>query len=77
MPPKLPRISGEEAIRALKRLGFEVVRQRGSHVVLKKRVSKEEEIGCVVPLHDKLGIGLLHNILKQASVTTEEFINHL
>ena len=77
MPPKLPRISGEEAIRALKRLGFEVARQRGSHVVLKKRISREEEIGCVVPLHDKLGVGLLHNILKQARVTTEEFIDHL
>jgi predicted RNA binding protein YcfA (HicA-like mRNA interferase family) len=77
MPPKLPRISGEDAIRALKRLGFEVVRQRGSHVVLKKRISREEEIGCVVPLHDKLGIGLLHNILKQARVTTEELIDHL
>jgi len=58
MPPKLPRISGEEAIRALKRPGFQVARQRGSHVVLKKRISTEEETGCVVPLHDKLGIGL-------------------
>ncbi len=77
MPPKLPRISGDEAIRALKRLGFEVARQRGSHVVLIKRISREEEIGCVVPLHDKLGIGLLHNILKQARITTEEFIDHL
>lgn len=77
MPPRLPRISGEDAIRALKRLGFEVDRQRGSHVVLKKRISREEEIGCVVPLHDKLGLGLLHNILKQARITTEEFIDHL
>ena len=77
MPPKLPRISGEEAIRSLKRLGFVVVRQRGSHVVLKKRISKEEEIGCVVPLHDELGIGLLRNILRQARVTSEEFMKYL
>ncbi|HWN45367.1 MAG TPA: type II toxin-antitoxin system HicA family toxin, partial [Thermoanaerobaculia bacterium] len=32
----LPRISGDQAIRALKRLGFVAVRQRGSHVILKK-----------------------------------------
>ncbi|WP_298904424.1 type II toxin-antitoxin system HicA family toxin [uncultured Nostoc sp.] len=34
--PRLPRISGNEAIRALERLGFIQTRQTGSHVVLKK-----------------------------------------
>lgn len=34
--PKLPRISGSEAVRALERLGFIQVRQTGSHVVMKK-----------------------------------------
>lgn len=34
--PKLPRVSGAEAIRALQQLGFSQVRQRGSHVVLKR-----------------------------------------
>jgi predicted RNA binding protein YcfA (HicA-like mRNA interferase family) len=34
--PKLPRISSGEAIRSLERLGFEQVRQTGSHVVMKK-----------------------------------------
>jgi len=77
MPPKLPPTSGEKTIRALKYLGFVVVRQRGSHVVLKKQVSKQEEITCVVPLHDELAAGTLRGILKQARVTTEEFINHL
>ena len=31
--PRLPRISGAEAGRALQRLGFAVTRQRGSHIV--------------------------------------------
>ena len=44
--PKLPHISGTEAIRAFERLGFKAVRQRGSHVVLRR-----ENSGCVVPLH--------------------------
>jgi predicted RNA binding protein YcfA (HicA-like mRNA interferase family) len=61
--PKLPRISSREAIRALERLGFEQVRQTGSHVVMKK-ITKEGEIGCVVPIHWELKVGTLNGILK-------------
>ena len=48
--PKLPRISSKEAIRAFERLGFEQVRQTGSHVVMKKE-TKEGKVGCVIPVH--------------------------
>jgi predicted RNA binding protein YcfA (HicA-like mRNA interferase family) len=74
--PKLPRISSREAIRCLERLGFEQVRQTGSHVVMKKE-TEEGKIGCVVPLHQELKVGTLSGILKQAQVTVEEFIEHL
>jgi predicted RNA binding protein YcfA (HicA-like mRNA interferase family) len=37
--PKVRKGSGQEAIRALERLGFQKTRQRGSHVVLKKQTS--------------------------------------
>jgi len=74
--PKLPRISSGEAIRSLERLGFEQVRQTGSHVVMKKE-TEEGKIGCVVPLHRELKVGTLSGILKQAQVTVEEFIEHL
>lgn len=70
--PKLPRISSREAIRALERLGFEQVRQTGSHVVLKRK-TPDGEIGCVVPVHRELKIGTLSGILKQAQVTLEDF----
>jgi predicted RNA binding protein YcfA (HicA-like mRNA interferase family) len=70
---KLKRLSGEEAIKRLEKLGFKRVRQRGSHVVLKKQTS-DEEIGCVVPLHKELAVGTLRGILKQANLTVEEFI---
>jgi predicted RNA binding protein YcfA (HicA-like mRNA interferase family) len=56
--PKLPRISSREAIRALKRLGFEEVRQTGSHLVL-KRDTDDGVIGCVVPVHQELRVGTL------------------
>ena len=74
--PKLPRFSSREAIRALSRLGFEQIRQTGSHVVMKKETS-EGEIGCVVPVHQELKVGTLSSILKQAQVTVEEFIGSL
>ena len=71
--PKLPRISGWEAIRALERLGFAQVRQQGSHVVLRKELP-EGATGCVVPLHRELAAGTLRGILRQAGVTPEEFL---
>lgn len=74
--PKLHRVSGQEAIRALGQLGFEQVRQRGSHVVLKKQ-TQEGAVGCVVPLHRELAIGTLRGILKQARVTSDEFMERL
>mgnify|MGYP001563385080 CR=1 FL=1 len=70
--PKLKRISGEKAIKRLEKLGFQQVRQRGSHVVMKKQTS-DEEIGCVAPLHKELAIGTLRGILKQAKLSVEEF----
>jgi len=74
--PRLSRVSGQETIRALERLGFVQVRQRGSHVVLKKEMP-EGAIGCVVPLHRELATGTLTSILKQARVTPEEFMDNL
>lgn len=70
--PKFPVISAAEAVRAFERLGFTVVRQRGSHIVLRK-----ESSGCVVPNHQELKIGTLSGILKQAGVSPDEFIRAL
>lgn len=70
--PELQRISGEEAIQKLEKLGFKRVRQRGSHVVLKKQTSAGD-VGCVVPLHKELAVGTLRGILKQAKVSIEDF----
>jgi predicted RNA binding protein YcfA (HicA-like mRNA interferase family) len=74
--PELRKVSGREVIRALERLGFEQVRQRGSHVILKKRTTAGD-IGCVVPLHKELAIGTLRGILKQAEVTPAKFMESL
>ena len=74
--PKLRSVSGQEAIRALERLSFEKVRQRGSHVVLKKQ-TPGGALGCVIPLHRELAMGTLRGILKQAGVSSDEFMENL
>ena len=73
---KLRRVSGKETIEALERLGFVQTRQRGSHVVLRKHMA-EGDVGCVVPLHKELAIGTLRGILRQAQISTDEFIKNL
>jgi predicted RNA binding protein YcfA (HicA-like mRNA interferase family) len=70
MPPSLPHVSGAETVRVLERLGFTVVRQKGSHVMLRRGAT-----GCVVPLHRELKTGTLSGVLKQAGVSAEEFLS--
>ena len=68
----LPVISGREAVKALCRVGFRVVRQRGSHVRLEKR-TEEGLIKLTVPLHKGLKKGTLRRIIEDAGLTVEEF----
>ena len=67
--PKLPHISGNTVVRTLERLGFEKLRQSGSHVIM-RRGSK----GCVVPMHSEVKIGTLAGVLRQADISPDEFI---
>jgi len=48
--PKLPRITGDELVRALQREGFEVVRRRGSHAQVRKSIAGET-VTFPVPVH--------------------------
>ena len=70
--PKLPRLSGRECVAVMQRLGFFQVRQRGSHVVMRRGSQ-----GCAVPLHRELKAGTLAGILRQAGVDPDEFIKIL
>ncbi len=73
---KLPSVSGREIIRALRKAGFVVVRQRGSHVRLKK-TTKEGAINLTIPLHPTLKKGTLSRIVKDAGLTVEELLELL
>ena len=70
--PKLPHISGAQAVRIFERLGFVVLRQNGSHIILRKG-----SIGCVVPNHKEIKVGTLAGILRQAGVSADEFLQVL
>jgi predicted RNA binding protein YcfA (HicA-like mRNA interferase family) len=67
--PKLPVLSGQDIVKALERLGFVQVRQRGSHVVMRRGSA-----GCVVPMHREVKTGTLAGILRQAGVTPDELM---
>lgn len=68
--PELPHISGKKAIKVFEKLGFKVVRQKGSHVVL-----RQEDRGCVIPLHKELAVGTLRSAIKQAGINADDFIS--
>ncbi|NJL90637.1 MAG: type II toxin-antitoxin system HicA family toxin [Coleofasciculaceae cyanobacterium SM2_1_6] len=67
---KLPVISGRECIKALEKIGFVVDRQRGSHVIL---VREDPRTTVSVPDHQELDRGTLRAIIRQVSLSIEEF----
>jgi predicted RNA binding protein YcfA (HicA-like mRNA interferase family) len=64
--------SAKKIIKALSKLGFKIVRKRGSHVVLKHSDGRL----TVVPVHggEEIGTGLLNKIIKDTGLTKEEFV---
>ena len=74
--PKLPVVSGKELIAALKKAGFVVVRQKGSHVSLQK-ITPEITYKTVVPLHRELAKGTLLDILHQTGLSREDLLELL
>lgn len=72
---RLPRITGKELVAALRKVGFEVVRVRGSHHFLR------HQDGCatVVPVHagEVLGPGLLTRILADVGLPRDELVDLL
>ncbi len=73
---KLPTISGYDTLKTLRKAGFVVTRQKGSHVRLKK-IKGEMVIKITVPLHKTLKKGTLERIIKDSGLTTDEFLQLL
>ncbi len=73
---KLPIVSGQKVVKALNKIGYEAVRQRGSHLRLKDSLDSNHN-PVSVPLHKSVKPGLLRRIIKDANLTVDEFIELL
>lgn len=74
---RLPRdLSGEDLAQALRRYGYEIVRQEGSHLRLTS-VLKGTEHHITIPDHHQLRIGTLHKILRLVAIYLEMNIEDL
>lgn len=70
---KLPQVSGKDTIRALKKIGFSMVSQKGSHVKMARRTSNQNQT-IIIPIHKILKKGTLRNgILKPINLTVDQF----
>ena len=73
---KVPNLSYVQIVRALQRVGWVVVRQRGSHIRLQKHLSNEV-LKITVPAHRPVKSSTLSHILKQAQMDLEKFLELL
>ena len=70
MSKKLPILSGKEIIKALAKIGFVPVRQKGSHVFLRHVDGRR----TVVPLHEEVNKSTLMDIIEQTKLARQEFL---
>ncbi|MFQ5596060.1 MAG: type II toxin-antitoxin system HicA family toxin [Anaerolineae bacterium] len=72
---RLPTLKAQEVVRALEQAGFQIVRQKGSHV----RMKHSDGRVVTVPVHaaQDLGRGLLRKILRDAELSREAFLELL
>jgi len=74
--PKLPIISGNQAIKCFEKIGYQVIRQRGSHVRMRHKTDSTKQ-PLTIPRHKTLGKGLIRKLLRDAELTIEEFLKIL
>jgi predicted RNA binding protein YcfA (HicA-like mRNA interferase family) len=71
MGSALPVMSGREVVRVFESLGWEAVRQTGSHIIMTK---DKEPATLSVPEHREVAKGTLRSLIRTAGLTTEEFV---
>jgi predicted RNA binding protein YcfA (HicA-like mRNA interferase family) len=68
---KLPQVSGRDAAKALRRIGYEIDHQTGSHMILRRTTYPFRRL--TVPDHKELAKGTLRAIIREAGLTVDEF----
>lgn len=69
--PALPVLSGKQVVGVFERLGWEMARQRGSHIIL---VKEGHPATLSVPDHKEVAKGTLRSLIRSAGLTIEEFL---
>jgi predicted RNA binding protein YcfA (HicA-like mRNA interferase family) len=72
--PPLPVISGQQARRAFERLGWRLMRQKGSHMLL---VRDGMPVNLAIPNHSELDRGTLRALIRKADLSVERFLEEL
>ena len=67
--PKLPAISAQQTIKVFEKIGYQIVRKRGSHFRLRHLTKKS----LTIPDHQTIGKGLLRKLIRDAEITREKF----
>jgi predicted RNA binding protein YcfA (HicA-like mRNA interferase family) len=66
---RLPVCSGADAVKAFRRLGYEVDHQTGSHIILRHPSQRR----LTVPNHRELAKGTLRALIREAGLSKEQF----
>lgn len=69
---KLRTLSGQEVCEIMSQHGFKMIRQRGSHIVMQKKI-EATTITVPVPNHKEIRIGTLKSIIRQSRIPSSEF----
>ena len=69
--PRVPLLRPWQVVRAFEKLGWEVARQRGSHIVLTKEGHMDK---LSVPNHSEVACGTLRTLIARAGIPVEEFL---
>jgi predicted RNA binding protein YcfA (HicA-like mRNA interferase family) len=73
MPP-VPLLKPSQVVKAFEHLGWEVVRQKGSHIIM----TREGHIATLsVPKHKDVARGTLRGLINRAGLSFEEFLDSL
>jgi predicted RNA binding protein YcfA (HicA-like mRNA interferase family) len=69
---ELPVVSGREAVRAFGKVGYEIDRQRGSHIILRQTDPPHRRL--TIPDHRELSRGTLRALIREAGLSVDKFL---
>ena len=72
--PAIRVLSGRKTVRAFEKLGWQVARQRGSHMIM---VKEGKNVTLSIPDHKEVAKGTLRSLIRAAGITVDEFLRLL